>query len=244
MALAEILGAAGNGGAVLTNCLWCLLVVAYFLVEYCSSGSAERQRGHRKQHKEACKKHKTARKKRVAERKDKRLYQQGHERPEGDFCPICVLPVPLSMGEHWGFMVCCMKRVCNGCDYAAQKRGMFGCPFCRAPYADNDADALAMIQERAVKKDPDAIYNLGIKYYHGELGLQKDMRKAVELWTEAAELGSVDALYSLGSAYYNGEGVEVDKTKGAEFYAKAAMQGHIISRYNLGHFEAKTLILQ
>ena len=132
-----------------------------------------------------------------------------------------------------------MKRVCNGCDYAAQKRGMFGCPFCRAPYADNDADALAMIQARAVKKDPDAIYNLGIKCYHGELGLQKDMRKAVELWTEAAELGSVDALYSLGSAYYNGEGVEVDKTKGAEFYAKAAMQGHVISRHNLGIFEAK-----
>ena len=116
---------------------------------------------------------------------------------------------------------------------------MFGCPFCRAPYADNDADALAMIQARAVKKDPDAIYNLGIKCYHGELGLQKDMRKAVELWTEAAELGSVDALYSLGSAYYNGEGVEVDKTKGAEFYAKAAMQGHVISRHNLGIFEAK-----
>ena len=47
MALAEILGAAGNGGAVLTNCLWCLLVVAYFfLVKY---GSVDHQRGHRKQ---------------------------------------------------------------------------------------------------------------------------------------------------------------------------------------------------
>ena len=46
---------------------------------------------HRKQHKKECKK-------RAAELKDEQLYSQGHERPEGNFCPICTLPIPLPMG--------------------------------------------------------------------------------------------------------------------------------------------------
>ena len=54
-----------------------------------------------------------------------------------------------------------MKRICHGCDLAAQKRGMYDCPFCRTPYPDNDADTLAMIQARVEKKDPDAIHFLG-----------------------------------------------------------------------------------
>ena len=64
----------------------------------------------------------------------------------------------------------------------------------------NDADKLALVQARVAKKDPAAIYRLGQTYFFGELGLQKDMRKAVEMYTEAAKLGSVDALYSLGLA--------------------------------------------
>ena len=81
-----------------------------------------------------------------------------------------------------------MKRICNGCNIAAEKRGMDGCPFCRTPYPGNDAVELAMIRVRVEKKNPAAIFFLGDQYYHGMLGLQKDMRRAVELWTEAAEL--------------------------------------------------------
>ncbi|EJK66786.1 hypothetical protein THAOC_12257, partial [Thalassiosira oceanica] len=66
----------------------------------------------------------------------------------------------------------------------------------------------------------------------GKHGLQKDVRKAVELWTEAAELGSIDALYNLGA-----EGVQEDKAKAAELFEKAAMQGHVLSRHNLGCIE-------
>ncbi|EJK61952.1 hypothetical protein THAOC_17466, partial [Thalassiosira oceanica] len=89
-----------------------------------------------------------------------------------------------------------------------------------------DAAILAMIQTRVAKKDPVAIYYLGEKFFHGELGLQKDMRRAVELWTEAAELGSVEALGCLGGTYHSGNGVQEDKAKGVEFWTKAAMQGH------------------
>ena len=202
----------------LKNCTACRLV------KYCG---VDCQRVHRKQHKKACKQ-------RAAELKDERLYSQGHERPEGDFCPICTLPVPLPMDEHSGFRLCCMKRVCKGCIMAAMQRGMRGCPFCRTPIHNNEADKIALIQARVEKKDPEAIKHLGGKYFYGELGLRKDLRKAVELWTEAAEFGSIEALFNLGYAYDCGEGVRQDKAKGIEFYKKAAMQGHVESRYNLG----------
>ena len=84
------------------------------------------------------------------------------------------------------------------------------------------------------KKDPEAIYFLAYQYCHGKLGLQKDMEKAVELFTEAADLGSIEALFNLGYAYDIGRGVEQDEAKGIQFYEKAAMQGHAESRYNLG----------
>ncbi|EJK56624.1 hypothetical protein THAOC_23453 [Thalassiosira oceanica] len=114
---------------------------------------------------------------------------------------------------------------------------MLGCPFCRSPFPGNDADTLAMVMTRVGKKDPDAIDYLAHKYFHGELGLQKDMQKANELWAEAAELGFVAAVSSLGSSYYHGGGVQQDMAEGAEFYKKAAMQGHVESRHNLGCYE-------
>ena len=214
-------GKHGSDTVKLKNCTACRLV------KYCG---VDCQKVHRKQHKMACKQ-------RAAELKDEQLYSQGRERPEGDFCPICTLPIPLPMGQHSVFSTCCMKRVCKGCDFAAQKIGLFDCAFCRTPCPDNDADKLAMIQARVAKKDPAAISNLGHKYFFGDLGLQKDARKAVELWTEAADIGSIEALYSLGSAYYHGDGVPEDKAKGIQLWRKAAMQGHVESRNNLGSYE-------
>ena len=214
-------GKLGSDIAKLKNCNACRLV------KYCG---VDCQRAHRKQHKKACKE-------RAAELKDEQLYSQGLERHEGDFCTICTLPIPLPMDKHSVFNVCCMKRICHGCDLAAKKRGMDDCPFCRTRYLDNDADALKMVQARVAKKDPVAISYLGEKYFHGRLGLKKDLQMAVELHNEAAELGSIEALHNLGLAYYNGEGVQQDTAKAIHFYEKAAMQGHVESRYNLGYFE-------
>jgi len=207
----------------LKNCTACRLV------KYCG---VDCQRAHRKQHKKACKQ-------RAAELKDERLYKQGHERPEGDFCPICTLPIPIPMAEHSTFNACCLKRICIGCGLAAQKWGMNECSFCRTPMPKNNAEMLAMIRARVRKKDLEAMHHLGEKYFGGGLGLQKDARKAVKLWEEAAELGSIQALHSLGNAYEIGEGIQQDMVKAAEFYEKAAMQGWVEARHNLGGCEAR-----
>ena len=211
-------GKRGGDTVQLKNCTACRLV------KYCGVTC---QKAHRKQHKGACKQ-------RVAELKDEQLYSQGHERPEVDCCPICTQLIPLPMEQHSWFNECCMIKICEGCVMAAHKRGMFDCPFCRAPNPSNEADMLAMIEARVKRKDPAAIYHLGGKYWRGELGLQKDMRKAVELWIEATELGSIEALFNLGNAHYHGDGVQEDKAMGIQFWEKAAMQGHALARHNLG----------
>ncbi|EJK48736.1 hypothetical protein THAOC_32442 [Thalassiosira oceanica] len=131
-----------------------------------------------------------------------RLMASGHERPEGDRCPICFDLIELPVGPHSKFNVCCMKRVCDGCILAAYRRGMNGlCEFCRTPFTNDNASKLAMIQKRVSKGDAEAISHLGDKNYNGELGLTKDVSRAIELWTEAAELGSLDAHYQLGLMY-------------------------------------------
>ena len=168
-----------------------------------------------------------------------RLLTEGHERMEGDVCTICYLYVELPMSKcHSKINVCCMKRVCNGCDMAVKQRGIGGlCEFCRTPFANDDASKLAMVQKRVDKGDAEAIKFLGETYYHGGLGLAKDVPRAIELYTKAAELGSLDAHLYLGDSYYYGKSVEEDKPRCVHHWQQAAMKGDVLSRNNLGSVE-------
>ncbi|EJK44474.1 hypothetical protein THAOC_36983 [Thalassiosira oceanica] len=167
-----------------------------------------------------------------------RLMASGHERPEGDRCPICFDLIELPVATYSSINVCCMKRVCDGCLLAARQPGMNGlCEFCRTPFIDDNASMLSMIQKRVSKGDAEAINQLGEIYYYGELGLTKDVPRAMELWTEAAELGSIDAHCRLGRRYFTGEGVEENKPRGIHHWQQAAMEGHVMSRNNLGAAE-------
>ncbi|EJK47202.1 hypothetical protein THAOC_34096 [Thalassiosira oceanica] len=104
-------------------------------------------------------------------------------------------------------------------------------------YPGDDVSELAMIQKRVDKWDAEAVYYLGQKYFYGELGLAKDVPRVIELWTEAAELGSVESHYALGIAYYIGDGVEEDKPRAIQHWQQAAMKGHVESRRNIGVVE-------
>ena len=141
------------------------------------------------------------------------------------------------MDDHSLFLACCVKRICHGCNIAAQKRGMVDCPFCRTPFPVNDADKLAMIMVRVKKKDPHAIAYLGDHYFHGHFGLQKNVHRAIELYTEVAELGSIESLNKLGLSHDLGRGVRNDEKRAVQFYEKAAMQGCALSRHNIGSIE-------
>ncbi|EJK44981.1 hypothetical protein THAOC_36437 [Thalassiosira oceanica] len=141
---------------------------------------------------------------------EEELMSLGHELPDIYTCPLCCLPIALPVGKHSSFETCCMKRVCHGCILASRQRGMRDkCAFCRTPTPDSDAATLA----------------------------QQDIPRAIELWTEAANLGDLNAHFKLGYRYYNGEGVEKDVARCIRHLQHAAMQGHPESRHMLGVHE-------
>ena len=171
---------------------------------------------------------------------EQRLMASGHERPEGDWCPICFLLIEMPIGEHSRLNACCMKRLCDGCILAARQRGMLDtCPFCRTPVPTDDASELAMIQKRVDKGDAEATNLLGEQYYYGKLGLAKNVPRGIELLTRAADLGSLAAHNELSHVYYHGDGVDEDKQRGIRHLQQAAMKGHVYCRHNLGAVEFK-----
>ena len=94
-----------------------------------------------------------------------------------------------------------------------------------------------MIQKRVGKGDAEAITHLGEQYLNGRNGLARDVPRAIELWTEAAELGSLEAHFKLGIIYYYSNHVEVDKPRGTHHWQQAAIKGHVQSRHSLGFVE-------
>ncbi|EJK77589.1 hypothetical protein THAOC_00569 [Thalassiosira oceanica] len=71
----------------------------------------------------------------------------------------------------------------------------------QTPHPSDKASALALIKKRVSKADAAAIDQLGNQYFHGVHELARDVTRAIELWTEAAELGSVEAHFNLGVAF-------------------------------------------
>lgn len=63
------------------------------------------------------------------------------------------------------------------------------------------------------------------QYEHGE-GVQQDREKAVELYCQAARLGSAEGQYALGWMYANGRGVERNDSIAASLFEMAAARGH------------------
>ncbi len=90
------------------------------------------------------------------------------------------------------------------------------------------------LQEATKKGNTEAMLTLGYAYLRGELGLEKNSAKAVEIFTQAAKKGHIDAQYNLGLMYVRAEGVEKDMKKAAMWFERSAMQGDAGAQYNIG----------
>jgi TPR repeat protein len=129
---------------------------------------------------------------------------------------------------------CCGKYICNGCVHSFAKSGNDEkCPFCNSDRDKTDEEDNEDLMKRVEANDVGAMHVLGSYYYHGQYGLQQDLAKAMELWNQAAKLGSSKAHYNLG-VYYDKGG---DLKKAKFHWEAAAMAGHEIARYNLGQME-------
>ena len=133
---------------------------------------------------------------------------------------------------------CCGKSICSGCVHSFHESGNNGnCPFCKSEIDKTDGESVEELMKRVEANDAGSIYLLGSNYYHGQLGLQQDRERAIELWTQAADLGSTKSYSQLG-AYYRAEGGDSKKSK--FHYEAAAMAGHENARSKLGCMEGRS----
>ena len=196
------------------------------LVKYCSDNCQE---NHREQHEAACKKRK-------AELHDKELFEQPDSSYLGE-CPICCLPLHLSMSKST-LMGCCCKIICKGCDYANQMReneqGLENrCPYCREPLPNLQEEHFKRVMKR-IKKHDDPVAMTAMGKEHDREG---DYGEASKYYRKAAELGDVSAHFCLGDFYCNGSGVEKDTKKATYHFEQAAIGGHPGARSFLAVYE-------
>merc|ERR1711862_897872 len=85
--------------------------------------------------------------------------------------------------------------------------------------------------------DAEAVYHLGQYYRKGMCGVTKDIPRAIELFTEAARLGSMNAHCRLGLLYNIGDAVERDLRTAVKHHEIAAKGGHPIARFVLAKIE-------
>ncbi len=153
------------------------------LVKYCTGVCQE---NHREQHEKACKE-------RAAELRDRDLFTQPDSSCYGE-CPICCLPLPLDPKKST-LSPCCSKTICNGCNYANQKREFEAglkhkCAFCREPDKHSKKEAEKRMMKRIKKKCPVAMRFMGQKRLR-----EGDYESALEYFMKAAALGHVLAHY-------------------------------------------------
>ena len=222
----------GKEGSSLNICNKCKAAT------YCNAACKKR---HRSKHKKDCEsrivelhEEQLERKRRAAELHDEKVFKLP---PPNKDCPICMLPLP-SLFTGRKYKSCCGKIICSGCIHAVQMRdgGKGLCPFCRTPTPYQE-ELVEQYKKRMEVDDAEGIRNLGGCYSDGEFGLPQDHAKALELWHQAAELGSALSYYSIGVAYNISNGVGRGEKKAIHYWELAAMGGDTDARHNLGVYE-------
>ena len=98
--------------------------------------------------------------------------------------------------------------------------------------AKNPAEAVKWLKLAVAQKHAGAEARLGWCYLLGE-GVEKDVVRARELFTRAAEVGNTVGEYGLGLIYVRGEGVEKDTKRAFPLFLKAATAGHSGAQYEV-----------
>eukprot|EP00117_Sycon_ciliatum_P036423 scpid86450/ scgid27420/ Putative beta-lactamase hcpC; Cysteine-rich protein C len=97
-----------------------------------------------------------------------------------------------------------------------------------------DYDKALDYYRRGVTQDDARCMNeLASCYLGGTCGLEKDEKRALELYHDAARLGNTNAMHSLGVCFWEGRGVDLDQDKAAYWWAQAADEHHPRACVNL-----------
>lgn len=113
-----------------------------------------------------------------------------------------------------------------------------------AAYLRGDYEAAAKeFIPLAERGDHRAMYALGSMYAAGH-GVEKDLKKSFELFSESAKNGRADAMYKLGLMYEQGLGVKQNPKKAVRFYQKSAKQGYPLGQYRFGLMYEKGIVVK
>lgn len=97
------------------------------------------------------------------------------------------------------------------------------------------ASAVPIYESLVTAGETDAMVALARLYQTGT-GVEKNLPRAVELFTTAAKRDNSEAEFSLGNLYLMGEGVPQDDDWAFTYYRKAAEHGHPLAQKNVTEF--------
>lgn len=97
--------------------------------------------------------------------------------------------------------------------------------------------ALQLLESACSQDHPPALSALGVRFYRGqsvEPIIERDLKRAAELFLKAAMRGFGRGQMNLALMYFNGDGVDQDYEQAARWFEQAARQGIGLAQYNLG----------
>jgi len=101
---------------------------------------------------------------------------------------------------------------------------------------DGPQHLIEHLRSRSAKGEPQATYLLGREYDRGGI-LVKNEKKAIELYKEAADLGSSAAQWILAGKYSSGKGVNKDKVEAYKWALLSVENGSEVARKLISKLE-------
>jgi len=149
-------------------------------------------------------------------------------------CGICL--ERLLFVESKCFLACCCKpeEICAECSEKCLQHDN-RCPLCRTPALKSHAEMLRRLQTQVDKGNAEAQAVLGNAYRSGDKGLEKNLKRAFQLFKFAAAQGDAEAQSALGEFYKHGHGVEIDFEAALMWFQRAAEQGYHAAQSHLGY---------
>ena len=165
----------------------------------------------------------------------KQTTQQRHDKYVEDPCSICFEDVNIFDPQTFRRYTC-WHYSCGIQLYTSEMthEQKCNCPMCRSkPAKPGSKEDLKRLLKWSKRNRTWAQYNLGNMYQDGD-GVKQNSKRAVELYTLAADQGDAHSQLNLGYMYKIGDGVTKDIKRAYKLYTLSAEQGHPTAQNNLG----------
>jgi len=112
-------------------------------------------------------------------------------------------------------------------------------PLIQVPQGERLPDLIGgpNLRAAALKGDPTAAYEIGVRFAEGK-GVSQNLDEAAKWYDRAAQAGIIPAIFRLGTLYEKGMGVKKDPETARRYYVQAAERGNAKAMHNLAVLDA------